>query len=549
MRNLGITGKLAGAFGLLLVMVVGLGGFGLSRIARLDDLLLAVGSSALPAVETLGQLDAMAAKIRIAEARQIVAPTPEDGARLEKVVEDRAAAFTDLRRRYEALISTPAERAAYEEFSRLWEEYRQVGRKVIALTHDRRYDVAEETFGGESQAVYDRVSRSLENLVHLNQTGAEEAGRQGQEIYGAAKAMVVGTILAAAVATVILGWLVIGTLAGPIRQITVVMKRLADSDFAVEVPAVERSDEIGQMAQAVLVFKDRLAANQRLEAENRAAERRAAEARKSEMESLAANFESSVKAIVEGVSSAATGMQSSAKLLSSVADRTQERSTAAAAAAEQAAGNVQTVAIAADQLSASIAEIGRQVGVSADVSRTTARQAEHVNELVNSLASATQKIGAVVSIINDISSQTNLLALNATIESARAGEAGKGFAVVAHEVKNLAGQTTGASSEIVAHITGVQQATAKAVAAIARIRAVVGDMNTAVSAVVSATEQQGAATHEIARNVQEAAVGTQLVSANIVQVSQRVADVGRAAVTVLDAGNGLAVQAETLRNE
>jgi methyl-accepting chemotaxis protein len=79
---------------------------------------------------------------------------------------------------------------------------------------------------------------------------------------------------------------------------------------------------------------------------------------------------------------------------------------------------------------------------------------------------AAQKIGDVVSLINDIASQTNLLAPNATIKAARAGEAGKGFAVVASEVKSLATQTGKATEEIDAPITSMQAATGEAVRAI-----------------------------------------------------------------------------------
>ena len=127
-----------------------------------------------------------------------------------------------------------------------------------------------------------------------------------------------------------------------------------------------------------------------------------------------------------------------------------------AAASEESSANVQTVASATEELSASISEISRQVGHSSRIAAQAVSEAGKANEMVQGLAGASQKIGDIVALINEIADQTNLLALNATIEAARAGDAGKGFAVVAAEVKNLATQTARATEEIGAQITNVQ---------------------------------------------------------------------------------------------
>jgi methyl-accepting chemotaxis protein len=155
----------------------------------------------------------------------------------------------------------------------------------------------------------------------------------------------------------------------------------------------------------------------------------------------------------------------------------------------------------------------------------------------------------VVDLIQVIASQTNLLALNATIEAARAGEAGRGFAVVASEVKNLANQTANATDEIRTQIANMQQVTTSAVGAIRSIGLTIGEINEVSTAIASAVEQQGAATREIARNIQHAAGGTSEVSSNIVGVSSATAEAGSAASEVLDASSALRRQAELLRSE
>jgi len=166
---------------------------------------------------------------------------------------------------------------------------------------------------------------------------------------------------------------------------------------------------------------------------------------------------------------------------------------------------------------------------------------------VQGLSAAAQKIGDVVKLISDIASQTNLLALNATIEAARAGEAGKGFAVVASEVKGLANQTAKATEEISAQVAAMQGATSEAVTAIQGIGGTIGTINEIATTIAAAVEEQGAATQEIARNVQGAAEGTHQVSANIVGVNQAAAETGAAADQVLTSAEELGRQAETLR--
>jgi methyl-accepting chemotaxis protein len=333
----------------------------------------------------------------------------------------------------------------------------------------------------------------------------------------------------------------------PITRITRATDRLSAGDLAVDVPALQRNDEVGAMARAVQVFKDNAIEMRRLKAEGEETEKRAAGQKQQAMMQLASEFESSVGAVVDTVASAATEMEKTASSMTATTEQTSRQATVVAAASEETSTNVQSVASAAEELSASVAEISRQVAASSTMAAKAVGESERTNALVNGLADAAQQIGAVTHMINEIAGQTNLLALNATIEAARAGEAGKGFAVVASEVKNLAKQTAKATEDISGQITAMQTATGATVIAIQSISETIGELNEIATTIASAVEEQGAATQEITRNIQQAAVGTTEVSGNISGVTQAMSETGAAAGKVLGAAGELSKQAETLR--
>lgn len=263
----------------------------------------------------------------------------------------------------------------------------------------------------------------------------------------------------------------------------------------------------------------------------------------------AQTFGSQMDNVVQVLSSAVSELSTDAGTLAGAAQETTEQSTAVSAASEQAAVNVQTVASAADELSSSIAEINRQVSQSLTITTQGVEEAQRTNAKIQLLADAAQRIGDVVKLINDIANQTNLLALNATIEAARAGEAGKGFAVVASEVKNLANQTAKATDEIGSNITEMQHATSESVQAVQHIGETIGQMSDISTGIASAMEQQGAATQEIARNVQQASAGTAEVSSNTIGILEAARNAGRAASRVNDVSRQIGAQVDILRHE
>jgi methyl-accepting chemotaxis protein len=335
----------------------------------------------------------------------------------------------------------------------------------------------------------------------------------------------------------------------PLRDMTIAMKRIADGKLEADVPGRGRSDEVGEMAEAVEVFKSNAVARQTLEVEQKEAEARAVARRRADMQKMADEFEGAVGQIVETVSSASSRLEVSAGDLSASAERAEGLATTVATASEKASSNVQSVASATEEMASSVNEISRQVQESARIAGDAVDQARNTTERVSELSKAATRIGDVVELINTIAGQTNLLALNATIEAARAGEAGRGFAVVASEVKALAEQTAKATGEIGQQITGIQAATQDSVNAIREISITIEKLSEISSTIAAAVEEQGAATQEISRNVQQAAQGTQQVSSNITDVQRGATETGSASSQVLSAAKSLSGDSGRLKAE
>lgn len=369
-----------------------------------------------------------------------------------------------------------------------------------------------------------------------------------QQVLRFSEVLSVSAVAIATILAILLGLVISRSLTVPIAGMTRAMGRLAAKDFSVEVPGQNRSDEIGDMAKAVLVFRETGIEADRMREAERAAEL-ARERRNETVEQAIGAFEASAAEIVSTLSSASSQLQQAATSLSATAEETSMQATSVAAAADQASTNVAGLAGSGDELARAIGEIGRQVRNSTEIASRAVVHASETDLQVQQLATSAQRIGEVVALINSIAAQTNLLALNATIEAARAGEAGRGFAVVAQEVKDLASQTRIATEQIAESVSAMQSVTDSTITAIQGIGEAIASLDSISKLIEDSIVEQDRATQDIATNVQQAARGTEEVSSNIAQVNQAAASTGSAATQVMASASDLAAQAERMRQQ
>ncbi len=273
------------------------------------------------------------------------------------------------------------------------------------------------------------------------------------------------------------------------------------------------------------------------------------EGRRAAIENAISAFRNHAETLLQTVARSASVMRSTAANLFTASGHTSQRAESAVQTSNEASANVKTAAVAADELSTSIAEIGQRLNQTNEVVRVAVGEAQMTNQDIGALAHGAQKIGDVTKLIQNIAAQTNLLALNATIEAARAGEAGRGFAVVASEVKSLAVQTAKATEDISSQILGVQNSIGKAVEAIGRIAIRMQEIDNHSSAVAAAVQQQSAATDEISQNVTSAADGAKLIVSVLSEVAGATTETQRSAQTVLTASESVEEAAANLHSE
>jgi methyl-accepting chemotaxis protein len=472
----------------------------------------------------------------------------------EAVVANDTAALVPLQDRFKAatdLLAKAAKSLSNGEIGSAIDELTVYGQGDASLFALRSRELAAIARADKTIEENVTIQRSLDRAVAVLVGDAEKSMQSGSvklvEDLGRNRMLL---LIVAAVSVLVAGAIgVFYVQRRLVRRLTSVgdaMRRLSSGETDLAVPAAADSDEIGEMARSLEVFRAG-EIDRRQMAERQEAEQAAQRDRATGIEQMIGDFRATVTNVIAAVTDNVSRMETTARTLSSIAAEADNQARAASQSSEQTSSNVRSVAGATEELGASILEISDQASQANGVVERASEIAQNADQLVGQLSSGAARIGDVVKLIRAIAEQTNLLALNATIEAARAGEAGRGFAVVASEVKTLASQTAKATEEIATQIGAIQGSTAQAVEAIRQISGVMGDISRFTSTIAASVEEQSASTQEIGRNVHEAATGARELAGNMATVTEAIEETNRSATHVLEASNALTAQAGTLQ--
>src|ERR1700688_228185 len=520
-KNLGLSWKVQLAPAFLILFLVGVGAYALQALQSNQAAVDALVSGPVRQSELVSDLTTAAwtAHARLYRLTATAA-NEKDEKKVEAMVKEATAAAARIAEALKAVERTHGDckPQTLEKLNAAVASYLKKSKNAIDMA-DGDAGSALMFIKGAEQSFADLEKLTDDLITDSSESKNREIARAGMKLER--QQLTLMAVLAAAFLGVIVSFLIGRNISRPVVAMSKAMRELAAGNFEVQLPGLDRRDEVGQMAHAVQEFKlQALAKAERETAEREEKNRELAKTRRPELHNLADSFEAAVGSIIEIVGSASSELERSAVILTRSSTATQQLSTGVASASEETSANVQSVASATEEMAGSINEIGRQVSDSNRIANEAVDQAEKTDARITELSLAASRIGDVTKLITSIAEQTNLLALNATIEAARAGDAGRGFAVVAQEVKNLAGQTAKATDEISGHIVNMQRATGESVGAIKAIGQTIERISGITTSISSAVEQQGTATQGIAQGVQAAAGGTLDVADKIERVAK-----------------------------
>jgi methyl-accepting chemotaxis protein len=474
--DLKIATKLIVSFFAMLMLTAFLGIFSVLQLGKVNETATDLATNWMPAVQAAQEMKSAMARFRVQELQKINSVDATDGAKYEKLMADIYAKLQKAQQDYAKLITEPAEKEFYAEYTKLLALYMAEHVKIMALVNDGKTDEAKASIRGESSRLTIAMNALVEKIVAVNVAGGIKANKTGDEIFANARIWIISLLVASIVVGMILALWIAHIVSHPLKEAVKVAQAVAAGDLTSRIK-VSSKDETGQLLQAL---KD--------------------------MNGSLVKIVSEVRVGTDTIATASSQIASGNLDLSS---RTEEQ----ASSLEETASSMEELTSTVKQ-NADNARQANQLAVTA--SDVAVKGGSVVSEVVDTMASineSSKKIVDIISVIDGIAFQTNILALNAAVEAARAGEQGRGFAVVATEVRSLAQRSAAAAKEIK---TLIGDSVEKVAVGSKLVEQAGATMDEVVASVRRVTDIMG----EITAASQEQSAGIEQVNQAIVQMDQ-----------------------------
>ena len=441
-RNMNIAPRAALGFGLLALLVFGLGAFALLQMSSMRKQSDLVENKWLPSVMELGTMGQDLMRIRTLTLRLMLNRNADALQENYNKLDQLKTGLQTIEQRYAALIGSSRERELYEGFATAKQAYFQRQNRVMELSRQNQMEEASQVINGEMNQYADKMTLALTELTVINKKGASEATDLAKQVFGSAQAWVMAMIVFAALITLLLAWGLTRSIVQPLAQALGIAQVIAAGDLTADI-VVQGRDEPARLLEALKAMQLSL---------------RRTILRISDSSNQLASASEELSTVTED---STRGLHQQSLEIDQAATAVNQMT----AAVEEVARNAVATSQASDE-SDRIAQRGRQqVQDTVTSINHLAQDVTQTGDQVEILAQKVYGITKVLDVIRAVAEQTNLLALNAAIEAARAGEAGRGFAVVADEVRALAHRTQSSTQEIELLVGDIRQGTDQAVAA------------------------------------------------------------------------------------
>lgn len=377
------------------------------------------------------------------------------------------------------------------------------------------YNLAAYKLGG----IFGKLQKEFQGLMNVTTGLAREKMKAAEEENVLIEGIMVGSILAGIIISLVLGLIVLRSVTGPLNEMVARVRDIAqgEGDLTKRLEISSR-DELADLAGELNTFIEKIH-----------------------------DIVVDITGTTRGVQGASGRLNDSSQSLSASTEQTSHQSENISGAATELTQNMEIVSSSVEEMSVSVSEVAQKSAEAAKIANDAEKAANESNETVNVLGREAKDIGGIIDSIVSIAEQTNLLALNASIEAASAGDAGKGFAVVASEVKELARQAGDASEDIKTRVGGMQTQTEKTVRSIQEILGIIRKVSEISTTIASAVEEQSITSREIANNISQATTATNEVTKNISGISEASQQGAREAANTLDLARELKDNADKLK--